>query len=209
VSVLEAVELGKAYRAGAWVVRGITLRLQAGAGVAVVGPNGSGKTTVVKLLCGLTEPTVGQVWVQVNGVRYRPRECLWWAIGVVGPFVQLYTEFTPWELLQLGMRLRGRRWEPAHAKWLVAQLGLEAVLHRPIGVLSSGMQQRVRVALALVHKPVVLALDEVTVMLDEAGIAAVEALVQWHRRQGGVVVAATNAAHERRWCEELVELPRA
>jgi ABC-type multidrug transport system ATPase subunit len=90
---------------------------------------------------------------------------------------------------------------------LAEELGLSGLLHRRIATLSSGMQQRVRVALALVHEPVVLALDEVTATLDAEGIAAVERLVRQHRERGGIVVAATNAEHERRWCEHVVSLP--
>jgi len=207
VNALEAVGLGKAYVPGIWVLRHLELRLEAGSAVAVVGPNGVGKTTLLKVLCGLSEPTTGQVRVMVAGTWYAPRECLWWAIGVAAPYVQLYTEFTPWELLRLGLRLRGRPWLQERIGMLAEELGLSGLLHRRIATLSSGMQQRVRVALALVHEPVVLALDEVTATLDAEGIAAVERLVRQHRERGGIVVAATNAEHERRWCEHVVSLP--
>lgn len=203
---LEASGVGKAYIPGMWVVRGISLRLSAGEALAIVGPNGVGKSTLVKLLCGLSEPTVGRVSLLLSGKRYRPQECLWWAVGVAAPFMQLYGEFTPWELLQMSMRLRGLRWDREEARWLLEQLGLEGVAARRIAVLSSGMQQRVRIALAVLHKPLLLALDEVTVTLDTTGIAAVERLVRWHCQRGGIVIAATNGEHERRWCSNVVEL---
>jgi ABC-type multidrug transport system ATPase subunit len=107
----------------------------------------------------------------------------------------------------MGMRLRGLRWQAEEAGWLLQQLGLETVASHRIAVLSSGMQQRVRIALAYLHQPVVLALDEVTVTLDTAGIAAVEQLVRWHRERGGIVLAATNSEHERRWSSKVLELP--
>lgn len=204
---LQAHGVGKAYIPGVWVVREISIRLGAGEALAIVGPNGVGKSTLLKLLCGLSEPTSGQVVLSLFGRRYRPQECLWWAIGVVAPFVQLYGEFTPWELLRMSMRLRGLRWQSEEAGWLLQQLGLEAVASRRIAVLSSGMQQRVRIALAYLHQPVVLALDEVTVTLDAAGIAAVEQLVRWHRERGGIVLAATNSEHERHWSSKVLELP--
>ncbi|MCS6965600.1 MAG: ABC transporter ATP-binding protein [Candidatus Kapabacteria bacterium] len=204
---LETHGLGKAYVPGVWVLRDLTLRLEAGAALAVMGPNGAGKTTLVKLLCGLTEPTAGNIWLDIDGQRHSPRECLWWAMGVAGPFLQLYDEFTPWELLSLSTRLRDKRWEPRRAQWLIEQLGLHTTASQRIAVLSSGMQQRVRIALALLHEPVVLVLDEVTAMLDAAGIAAVEKLVRWHCERGGIVVAATNTGHERRWCQHTLELP--
>lgn len=206
--VLEAQAVGKFYVPGAWVFRGLTLRLEGGAALAVVGPNGAGKTTLLKLLAGLAEPSNGVVRLRLGEQSYKPSECLWWAVGIVAPFVGLYEEFTPWELMHVGLAMRGRRWEERVAERVIGELGLAAVLHRRIAELSSGMQQRVRIALALLHQPIVLAFDEVTATLDGAGIAAVGRLVQWHCQSGGILVVATNAEHELQWCRRAVELPR-
>jgi len=207
VITLEAHGVGKAYVPGQWVFRGLTLRLEAGSAMAIVGPNGAGKTTLIKLLCGLAVPTEGEVRVRIGRRWYRPQECLWWGIGVVGPFLRLYEEFTPWELFQLSASLRGGRWDRQFAQWIAQELGLSSALHRQIAELSSGMQQRVRIALAFLHRPMLLAVDEVTATLDTGGIAAVERVVRWHCARGGILFAATNAEHEQRWCTRLLELP--
>ncbi|MCS7177521.1 MAG: ABC transporter ATP-binding protein [Candidatus Kapabacteria bacterium] len=204
---VEAAEIGKAYVPGRWVFRYVTLRLSAGEALAVVGPNGSGKTTLLKVLCGLAEPTEGRVWAMLRGQQYAPREVLSWAVGVVAPFLQLYTEFTPWELVGLSLRLRGMQWDQKETAALMERLGLQGVAQQRIGTLSTGMQQRVRVALAVAHKPLVFVLDEVAAVLDPAGREAVAELVAQHRQQGGIVLVATNADYERSWCERVIELP--
>ncbi len=204
---LEVHSVSKFYVPGVWVLRGISVQLTSGEALAIVGPNGVGKTTLLKLLCGLGEPSAGRVTLTLGGRSYAPQECLWWAIGVVAPFMQLYGEFTPVELLGLSLRLRGMRCSGDQIRWMLQQLGLEAVAGYRIVTLSAGMQQRVRIALALLHRPWLLALDEATVTLDAAGIAALEHLVEWHRGRGGIVVAATNSDHERRWCSQVLELP--
>ncbi len=204
---LEVQQVGKAYVPGVWVFRGLTLRLEMGSALAIVGPNGSGKTTAIKLLTGLAEPSEGRIQLRIGEQSYRPSECLWWAIGVVAPFMGLYEEFTPWELVHISLSMRGRQWEESVAERVIEELGLTPVLHRRIAELSSGMQQRVRIALAMLHRPVVLALDEVTAALDAAGIAAVGRLVRWYCESGGILVAATNAVHELQWCHRSVELP--
>jgi ABC-type multidrug transport system ATPase subunit len=203
---LEVEGLAKAYVPGRWVVRGLSLRLESGDSLAVVGANGVGKTTLIKLLAGLLEPTAGRVRLWSEGRQAAPAEVLSRWIGIATPAMQLYGEFRVEELLRLGARLRTCAVLDERIAQVLERLQLSAVAQQRIEALSSGMQQRVRIALALVHSPWLLLLDEATATLDTAGIAALEELVGEHCRYGGILVAATNAEHERRWCQRVLDL---
>jgi len=203
---LEVEGLAKAYVPGRWVVRGLSLRLESGDSLAVVGANGVGKTTLIKLLAGLLEPTAGRVRLWSEGRQAAPAEVLSRWIGIATPAMQLYGEFRVEELLRLGARLRTCAVLDERIAQVLERLQLSAVAQQRIEALSSGMQQRVRIALALVHSPWLLLLDEATATLDAAGIAALEELVSEHCRDGGILVAATNAEHERRWCQRVLDL---
>lgn len=204
--VLEVEGLAKAYVPGRWVVRGLSLRLESGDSLAVVGANGVGKTTLIKLLAGLLEPTAGRVRLWSEGRQAAPAEVLSRWIGIATPAMQLYGEFRVEELLRLGARLRTCAVLDERIAQVLERLQLSAVAQQRIEALSSGMQQRVRIALALVHSPWLLLLDEATATLDAAGITALEELVSEHCRNGGILVAATNAEHERRWCQRVLDL---
>jgi len=203
---LEVEGLAKAYVPGRWVVRELSLRLESGDSLAVVGANGVGKTTLIKLLAGLLEPTAGRVRLWSEGRQAAPAEVLSRWIGIATPAMQLYGEFRVEELLRLGARLRTCAVLDERIAQVLERLQLSAVAQQRIEALSSGMQQRVRIALALVHSPWLLLLDEATATLDAAGIAALEELVGEHCRNGGILVAATNAEHERRWCQRVLDL---
>ena len=203
---LEVEGLAKAYVPGRWVVRGLSLRLESGDSLAVVGANGVGKTTLIKLLAGLLEPTAGRVRLWSEGRQAAPAEVLSRWIGIATPAMQLYGEFRVEELLRLGARLRTCAVLDERIAQVLERLQLSAVAQQRIEALSSGMQQRVRIALALVHSPWLLLLDEATATLDAAGIAVLEELVSEHCRNGGILVAATNAEHERRWCQRVLDL---
>jgi len=203
---LEVEGLAKAYVPGRWVVRGLSLRLKSGDSLAIVGANGAGKTTLIKLLGGLLEPTAGRIRLWADDRQAAPAEVLSRWIGIATPAMQLYGEFRVEELLRFGARLRACSASDERIARVLERLQLSAVAQQRIEALSSGMQQRVRIALALVHSPWLLLLDEATATLDAAGIAAVEELVKEHCRQGGILVAATNAEHERRWCRQVLDL---
>ncbi|MCG8597878.1 MAG: ABC transporter ATP-binding protein [Kiloniellales bacterium] len=132
-----------------------------------LGPNGSGKTTTMRMVTGFLPPTSGSASVCGHEVTRDPIEVKR-RVGYLPEGAPLYGDMTPAELLDFVARVRGfagpdkaRRMEKA-----IASLMLEEVAHRPIETLSKGFKRRVGIAQAILHDPEVLILDEPTDGLD-------------------------------------------
>lgn len=152
------------------VLEDVSLRIEAGEYLAILGPNGGGKTTLLKLMLGLLEPERGSVSV-LGG---RPSRA-WGDVGYVPQRFAFDLEF-PIRVLDVVLmgRLRARRlWRrfSSEDRDLAARsletVGMRDLAHRPIGRLSGGELQRVLIARALAVRPKLLLLDEPTASLDE------------------------------------------
>jgi heme exporter protein A len=186
------------------VFRDISFDLSNRDSLSITCPNGSGKSTLAKILSGLLTPTAGTVSIEVDGASPKAEQRRDY-IGFVAPYLQLYDEFTGSENLHLASRIRGRRGSSEENDSLLQRVGL---VHRKdvrVGTYSSGMKQRLKYAFALLHKPVVLILDEPMTNLDEPGIAVVREIIQ-EQGQIGIVIVATNDVEEARICNHNLDL---
>lgn len=153
--------------------------------LAVVGPSGSGKSSLLRLLNRLDEPTHGTVYVQ--GTDYRsmePRE-LRRSLGLVTQRPYLFPG-TVAQNLQFGPAQRGQLIPLSFVEELLARVGLKGYANRDVANLSGGEAQRVSVARSLANSPLVLLLDEPTSALDEAAKLEVESLIQKIVREQGL-----------------------
>jgi ABC-2 type transport system ATP-binding protein len=164
--MLELENLCKSYR-GIPAISNVNFRVNAGEVVGYLGANGSGKSTTVKIITGLLQPTEGRVLFEGRNIRddwvsFRG------ALGYVPEEAHLYTYLSGIEYLQLVGRLRGLRERliQAKARKLLELLGLESWRHSPISMYSKGMKQRVLIAAALMHDPKLLVFDEPLSGLD-------------------------------------------
>jgi len=181
------------------VLRDVELSASSGDVVGIIGPNGSGKSTLVRIMAGVLRPDNGTVQLTVNDHTVDTSEHPY-HVGMVAPYLQIYDEFTPLELLDLQRRLHGES-SSSHANEATLQaVGLHERLADPVRTFSSGLRQRMLLALAVHRQPAILILDEPTVTLDSAGIEIVHQQIQAQRSRGGITLLATNDERERSWC---------
>lgn len=168
-SGIRAKQLEKTYPGPVRAVDGVSFEVDAGEIYGLLGPNGAGKSTVVKLLTTLALPSAGEASVGGFDVRSQPGEVRRIA-GVALQEIGLDPVMKPLELLRLQGQLFGMRRAEAsvRALELIELVGLSAAAERRIRTYSGGMRRRLDLALALVHQPRVLFLDEPTTGLDPA-----------------------------------------
>ena len=195
---LTLASLTKRY-GGRKILNKLELSVAGGEVIGVFGPNGSGKSTLLRCIAGLLRPSSGSVKLHVNDVDSSAPAMLRSMVGYVSPELNLYPELSARENLQFFADVTSRRSKPIQD--LLTQVGLGKRLDDPIGNYSSGMRQRVRIALAALHEPAILLLDEPGLALDEAGQEVVLSMIREQQQRGGIVILATNDQRER----ELVQ----
>jgi heme ABC exporter ATP-binding subunit CcmA/heme exporter protein CcmB len=194
---LQTFGLTRRYGA-ALALRGIDLALSEGECVALLGPNGAGKTTLLRVLAGVLRPTRGSV--QVIGISVSHLTALRRSIGVVGHQTCLYGELTARENLRYFGRLYGVSLLDQRIAAVLDEGDLTALADRPVRTLSRGMQQRVSLARAMLHRPLILLLDEPETGLDQASQERMAALLRGWCAEGRVVLFAS---HRLEWAESL------
>jgi ABC-2 type transport system ATP-binding protein len=173
-------------------VNGLDLTLPAGSAVALVGRNGAGKSTSLRVLAGVIPPTWGQVRIMGFDIatdRQRVKEHVGYCPDVGG----LIPRATPWEHLSLSARLRGIApgWEP-RARDLIDRFDLGGAVDRVTASFSHGMSRRMSVLLAAFHQPDVLLLDEPFDGVDPLGVDATMAMIAELRLAGTAVLISTH-----------------
>jgi ABC-2 type transport system ATP-binding protein len=172
-------------------VAGVTFTVPAGGATALLGRNGAGKSTTMRVLAGVVPPSGGRALVAGVDVAADPLESKR-RVGYCPDMGGLVPRATPWEHLQLSARLRGLRgWEP-RARTLLEQFDLAGEAHRVTAGFSHGMGRRMSVALALFHEPPVLLLDEPFDGVDPTGVDATLEAVADARARGAAVLLSTH-----------------
>jgi zinc transport system ATP-binding protein len=193
VPLIELDSVRFAYPGGPLVLDDISLRVEAGEFVGIAGPNGGGKTTLVRLVVGLEEPTAGRVSVFGSPPRRLPDR---WRIGYLPQRARLGTE-APVTVLELvtagrasrtGVARRLRDADRAAVAHAIELVGLGAEARRPVRVLSGGQQQRAFIAKTLAAEPELLVLDEPTAGVDARAQDALAELIVNLGRELGVTV---------------------
>jgi putative ABC transport system ATP-binding protein len=174
--ILRAESLGRVIN-GKILVEDASFEIRAGEILAIVGPSGSGKSSLLRLLNRLDEPTSGTVYLE--GLDYRqiaPRE-LRRKLGMVTQRAFLFPG-TVAANLRFGPAQRGENLSQDSLERLLEQVGLKGYAGRDIANLSGGEAQRVSVARTLANSPLALLLDEPTSALDNASKLGIELLIQ-------------------------------
>lgn len=189
--MLEARNL-EAVRGGATLFSGLAFTLRPGALLRVTGANGSGKTSLLRVLCGLSQPNAGQVcWngesIRALGEDYRKQ------LAYVGHANALKDELTVTENLEAICALAGLDAAPARVQAAIGQFGLAGRERLPVKLLSQGQRRRAALArLALSEAAPLWILDEPFAALDADAVERVQSAAGAHLARGGMVVLTTH-----------------
>ena len=170
---------------------GVSLEIPAGQSVTLVGPNGAGKTTLLRILATLTRPTSGTV--RIAGLDpARAGEEVRRKIGFLSHRTLLYSDLTAGQNLGFYARMYHLSDGPARVAALLERVGLTARRDDLVGTFSRGMQQRLAVARAVLHRPTVLLLDEPYTGLDLQAAQALTDLLTELAGEGRTILLTTH-----------------
>jgi zinc transport system ATP-binding protein len=190
--VVELTNVSFAYN-GRTILRQVNLAIQQGDFMAMIGPNGGGKTTLIKLMLGLLKPTGGTI-----RILNRPAEKASHHIGYVPQNTHINPDFpiSALDVVLMGQlqpgnrRIRHSRQDRVVAHEALDKMGMGAYCHRRIGELSGGQRQRVFIARALVCEPEILLLDEPTAHIDTKGQTDFYRLLETLNQEMTIVVVS-------------------
>jgi ABC-2 type transport system ATP-binding protein len=190
-------------------VKDLSLTIERGEVFGLLGPNGSGKTTTIRMLCGLLPPTSGTATVAGLDVRHEP-EAIRRVIGYMSQRFGLYDDLTVFENLRFYSAVYGVRGAPGQARMrqLLDELGLTSRRDQLAGTLSGGLKQRVALACAIAHEPKVLFLDEPTAGVDPAARRTFWETIYRIAAQGTAIIVTTHYMDEATRCQRLAFLSR-
>lgn len=173
-------------------VRGVSFEVPAGTVFGLLGPNGVGKTSVLECLLGLRQPDGGSILLDgVDAVAQPARAKL--RVGAALQSTALQDRLTPREALELFGAFYPR---PLPARTLLARFALEDKADAPFDSLSAGQRQRLALALAFVHQPDILCLDEPTAGLDAQSRRDLHDLIRRLRAEGRTILLTTHYTEE-------------
>lgn len=195
-TVIETADLTKHY-GPVVAVDGLTLQLQAGEVFGLLGPNGSGKTTTILMLLGLTDPTSGSVRVLGEDPSRNPL-AVKRRVGYLPDSVGFYDELTARENLRYTARLNGipRQDTEARLDDVLGRVGLTDVADRRVHAYSRGMRQRLGLADVLLKRPEIAILDEPTAGLDPEAALELLDLIRNLKAHGITVMLSSHLLHQ-------------
>ena len=186
------------------VFQGVDITLRPGSRTAILGPNGSGKSTLLQVIGGAIIPTAGQVAHSVGGKPIEQEE-VYRHVSIAAPYLGLYEDLSLEQVIGFHARFK-----PLLSGITIAELArmvyLEHALQKPVQHFSSGMKQRLKLALAILSDTPLLLLDEPTSNLDAEAIAWYQDLVHKYVGDRTLVVASNRQPHEHSICSQNIEI---
>ncbi len=186
-----------------WIIRDFDGIFNAGQTYGITGNNGSGKSTLIKMLSGFLSPTSGDIRYIVQGKKVA-NDLIFSHISLAAPYTDLINEYTLSEMFIFHQKFK-------KFKTLITFKEFEDIIRltgqreKPLQYFSSGMKQKIQIALALLSDTPYLLLDEPTSFLDKAAKSWFAELLHLHA-QSRVVIIASNDAFDIGLCGEVIEL---
>ena len=185
-----------------WIFRHIEYEFIVGKKYAITGSNGSGKSTLLQVIAGSLMHNEGSV--EMHNGQLLSNEQHYQHISIATPYLELIEEMTALEMLRFHSTFKQLILSAAEILQIV---NLQASANKQIRYYSSGMKQRLKLALAFFSKTPILLLDEPTTNLDEDGIALYHQLIK-NYTTNKLVIVCSNDKQEYSFCEEVLEVGR-
>jgi ABC-2 type transport system ATP-binding protein len=208
--MLELVDVSKMYR-GVAAVRHLTVTAAPGQVVGLLGPNGSGKTTTVRMIVGLLTPSRGVVRWRGDDIQRQLKDYQA-LVGYVPEEPRLYAYLTATEYLELigGLRDLPRATMVRRINRYLELFGLDTDRHAPLSSFSKGMRQKVLISAALLHDPEIIVLDEPNSGLDVASTLILRSLIATLQAKGKVIIYSSHVLDAvEKVCEDVVILHKS
>ena len=191
--LLEIKSLEKSYGTTP-VLKGINLTLEPGMHIGLLGNNGQGKTTLIKLILGLLRPDQGSIFLEGVEAVFPRLQHQKRRMGYLPESVGFYDKLTGAGTLRFLAKLKGVA--ETEVEPLLEQVGLSYAAHSPVGTYSKGMRQRLGLAQTLLGSPSILLLDEPTSGLDPEGTREFYAILQRLKQQDVAILTASHLLAE-------------
>jgi ABC-type multidrug transport system ATPase subunit len=186
-----------------WIFKNLDLELSSGDTLAITGGNGSGKSTLLKCHSGAIPLTSGTIQYQAGSTQISEEH--WFrSLALATPYLELPEEFTLSEVINFHFQFKNPLQNRTNTE-ILEVLGLEKHKSKAISQFSSGMKQRVKLALAIFSEVPLLLLDEPTTNLDTQGLSWYLKLIQQYS-PGRILVICSNDPREYDFCEKKITL---
>ena len=200
---LKLTGIGK-YFSRTILFKNISFELNSGHVLAIAGWNGSGKSTMLRIIAGLVRPSAGQVEMFCDN-KPIPKKSRRQYVGMVAPALALYDELTALENMEFFCRVRGIAYDRKSCLNILERVDLVKQAEKICGTFSSGMKQRLKLVQALIHSPPFLLLDEPGCNLDSRGIKSVKNIIS-DQRTCGITIIASNEKREVDYADSIINL---
>ncbi len=195
--------IGKRYNFE-WIFRNVTLDLSKAHNYVILGANGSGKSTLLQVIASNLIHSEGTIEYNVNGSKLETDE-VYKHISYAAPYLDLFEEFTLLESLEFHSKFKSFQ-KGLSMEEIVKLTELEKSKNKQLKYYSSGMRQRVRLALAVLSDTPLLLLDEPTSNLDKKAIDWYQQLVNDHSKDRMIIVASNQQEYEYPFCDQQISI---
>ena len=192
-----------------WIFRSFTYQFNSGKQYAITGPNGSGKSTLLQVIAGATLHNEGTITfnneqpTSLNPATL-PDEQHYTYISIAAPYLDLIEEMTAKEIFEFHSKFKTLL-SSISIREMLKIVGLENAINKQVRYFSSGMKQRLKLALAFFSDTPVLLLDEPTTNLDTEGIVLYQTLIGRYTKNK-LVIVSSNVKQEYDFCDEVLDI---
>lgn len=192
---------------GREIFKRVSLKIKAGRVIGIVGQNGAGKSTFLKLAAKIIQPDTGEI--KIHDEKFLSRAEILHRVAAVTPEMKIYDDLTAEENLNFFSRLRGKILTAEKIFELGGRVGLDFEIfgRERVKNFSTGMRQRLKFLILLSVDAEILLLDEPTANLDDAGKKIFLAEIKNAAQSGKTVLLATNDKLDAEACDEIIKLP--